>query len=40
MVKDKNKVRLPNPHAGDISVGLLNLILKEAGVSKEEWIKL
>ncbi len=28
---------LPNPHRGDISVGFLNRILRQAGVSREEW---
>jgi predicted RNA binding protein YcfA (HicA-like mRNA interferase family) len=28
---------IPNPHRGDISVGLVNRILKEAGISKPEW---
>jgi predicted RNA binding protein YcfA (HicA-like mRNA interferase family) len=32
-------VRVPNPHAGDISVGLLSHILKSAGISREEWMK-
>ena len=30
-------VIVPNPHRGDISVGLLNRILKEAGISRTEW---
>ncbi len=33
-------VRIPNPHQGEIGVGLLTRILREAGVSKEEWAAL
>lgn len=40
MVKDELKVRVPNPHqAGDISESLLHEILRQAGISKEEWKK-
>ena len=31
------RVILPNPHAGAIGVGLLTRILRQAGVSREEW---
>jgi predicted RNA binding protein YcfA (HicA-like mRNA interferase family) len=34
------KVMLPNPHAGDVSKGLLQRILRDARVSREEWEKL
>ena len=37
MVKDGLKVRVPNPHAGEIGVGLLREILRQAGVTAEEW---
>jgi predicted RNA binding protein YcfA (HicA-like mRNA interferase family) len=30
-------VTIPNPHQGDIGVGLLTRILRQAGVSREEW---
>jgi len=30
-------VILPNPHGGDISVGLLRRFLRQAGVTPEEW---
>jgi len=30
-------VRIPNPHSGDISVGLLARLLDQAGVSRAEW---
>lgn len=31
------KLIIPNPHEGDISTGLLSRILKQAGISREEW---
>ncbi|MEW6447274.1 MAG: type II toxin-antitoxin system HicA family toxin [Bacillota bacterium] len=31
------KLRIPNPHQGDISPGLLKEILRQAGITKEEW---
>lgn len=30
-------VTIPNPHRGDISVGLLKLVLDQAGVTRKEW---
>ena len=29
---------IPNPHEGDISVGLLKRLLRQAGVSRKEWL--
>ena len=40
MIKDQLKVRIPNPHEGDISIGLLNRILKQAEISRTDWEKL
>ncbi len=31
-------VRIPNPHDGDIRIDLLSRILKQADVSREEWL--
>jgi predicted RNA binding protein YcfA (HicA-like mRNA interferase family) len=31
-------VIIPNPHDGDIGVGFLRRLLKQAGVSHEEWL--
>ena len=31
------KLRIPNPHAGDISRGLLVRILRQAGIARDEW---
>ena len=28
---------IPNPHGGDIGVGLLARVLRQAGVSRVEW---
>ncbi|MCJ7445748.1 MAG: type II toxin-antitoxin system HicA family toxin [Methanotrichaceae archaeon] len=39
MVKANIRITIPNPHYGkDIGVGLLAQILKEAGISRENWI--
>ncbi len=39
MVRGDCTPRMPNPHQGDVSADLLDRILKQAGVSKEEWRK-
>jgi predicted RNA binding protein YcfA (HicA-like mRNA interferase family) len=31
-------VIIPNPHEGDINVGLLSRLLRQAGVSRTEWL--
>lgn len=31
------KLHIPNDHHNDISAGLVNEILKQAGISKKEW---
>ncbi len=38
MQRDKHKIKIPNPHAGDIDVSLLGRILRENGIEKDEWI--
>lgn len=40
MVKDNLRLALPNPHQGDIGIELLVRILRQAGVSREEWERL
>ncbi len=40
LVRSTQRLRVPNPHAGDVSKGLLSRLLKQAGVSREEWEKL
>jgi len=38
MGKDSFKIRASNPHrGGEVSVGLLREILRQAGVTPEEW---
>ena len=37
MVRDQLVLTIPNPHGGDIAVGLLSVILRQAGVSRKEW---
>lgn len=39
MSKNVLKVRIPNPHRGDISKALLREILRQANVSTREWNK-
>ncbi len=39
MTKDDLQLTIPNPHRSDISVALLARLLKQAGISKEEWGK-
>ncbi|MEA5618989.1 type II toxin-antitoxin system HicA family toxin [Cronbergia sp. UHCC 0137] len=38
MRRDNVTVIIPNLHEGDISVGLLSRLLRQAGVSREEWL--
>lgn len=38
MAKGAHKLTIPNPHRSDIGVELLKLILKQAGVSRDEWL--
>lgn len=39
MVKGNLKVRVPNPHRGDISSALVSEIVRQAGISRTEWNK-
>jgi predicted RNA binding protein YcfA (HicA-like mRNA interferase family) len=32
-------VIIPNPHEGDIGVGFLQRLLRQAGISREEWLR-
>ncbi len=36
MTKESLTLRIPNPHQSDISKDLLNRILRQAGIEKEE----
>jgi predicted RNA binding protein YcfA (HicA-like mRNA interferase family) len=40
MTKGEITLRLPNPHRSDIAKELLARILRQAGISREEWEKL
>ncbi|MDR9769522.1 hypothetical protein [Acetomicrobium sp.] len=31
------KLRVPNPHVGDISIPLLKEILRQVGIFEDEW---
>lgn len=37
MTHGPRKVRIPNPHRGDIGSDLLAAILKQAGISRDDW---
>ncbi len=37
MTKESQKIRIPNPHTGDIGVSLIKEILRQSGISPEEW---
>ncbi len=37
MAREHLRVRIPNPHRGEIGRTLLRSILKEAGISSTEW---
>jgi predicted RNA binding protein YcfA (HicA-like mRNA interferase family) len=37
MIKGSQKIRIPNPHVGDISASLVKEILRQAGISPQEW---
>ena len=40
MTRGDRTVRLPNPHRGDISRQLLARILRQAGITRDEWERL
>jgi len=40
MIKGNRTIHVPNPHQADIGRELLARILRQAGISKEEWEKL
>jgi predicted RNA binding protein YcfA (HicA-like mRNA interferase family) len=37
MTRGEVVLTIPNPHRGDIGVGLLAVILRQAAVSRKEW---
>jgi predicted RNA binding protein YcfA (HicA-like mRNA interferase family) len=40
MSRGRQKIRIPNPHVGDIGASLLKEILRQADISSEDWDKL
>lgn len=40
MVKEQLRLRIPNPHRADIGKNLLRAILREAGISMDDWEQL
>jgi predicted RNA binding protein YcfA (HicA-like mRNA interferase family) len=40
MVFGSVRLTIPNPHDGDISIDLLARILRQANISRDEWLKL
>jgi transcriptional regulator of met regulon len=40
MVKEKLRVRIPNPRKTDIGENLLKQILREIGINREKWEEL
>ncbi len=38
MRRGEMTVIIPNPHEGDIGVGFRTRLLRQAGVSREEWL--
>lgn len=37
MVKGRRKLHIPNDHGSEISQGLLREILRQGGISMDEW---
>lgn len=39
MQKGDHLVKMPNPHRSEVSPDLISKILRQAGISREDWIK-
>jgi hypothetical protein len=39
MIKDDLVLTIPNPHRKEISIALLSRILKQAAITREEWLE-
>lgn len=39
MVKGSLRLTIPNPHRKEISIDLLTGIIRQAGITKNDWIK-
>lgn len=40
MIKGDRTLRVPNPHRGDVGKELLARLLRQAGITKDDWEKL
>ena len=40
MLRDNQRIAIPNPHGGDIDWSLTKRILKQAGIDQTDWEKL
>jgi len=40
MIRGERRLTLPNPHKKEIQVDLLSRILRQADISREEWLKI
>jgi len=40
MIKGNRTLRVPNPHRADVGKELLARLLRQAGITKDEWEKL
>lgn len=40
MLRGDRTLVLPNPHQPDVGVGLLSRVLRQAGISRDEWLSL
>lgn len=40
MVRGSQTLSLPNPHRGEIGIGLLTRILRQVGIDRNEWERL
>ncbi|UCH27353.1 MAG: type II toxin-antitoxin system HicA family toxin [Trueperaceae bacterium] len=39
MIRRETVLTLPNPHERDIGVALLSRLLRQAGISREQWLQ-
>ncbi|MBC7991710.1 MAG: type II toxin-antitoxin system HicA family toxin [Rhizobacter sp.] len=40
MIRGEVRLRIPNPHEGDVGRDFLSRLLRQAGISREEWERL
>ncbi len=39
MIRGRVRLTLPNPHENDIGVDLLSRMLKQAGITRKDWLQ-